>query len=146
MGKTKEKLPGRRGIWGGVAKDNRKFINAAFWILRTGFPWRDLPPDYGDQTKIHRRFCRWRGKGIQEGLPDSPAGEPDLKWLMIDAGHIKVHPHAAGAKVGNQKTGRTKGGGSARSGILPWMYMVNQSGSSSHQEPWQIVPCFIFIG
>ncbi len=23
--------------------------------------------------------------------------EPDYKWLMIDASHCKVHPHAAGA-------------------------------------------------
>jgi len=28
-------LPGRRGSWGGVARDNRQFINAVFWILRT---------------------------------------------------------------------------------------------------------------
>lgn len=41
-------LPGRRGAWGRVAKDNRKFINAVAWILRTGTPWRDLPSDYGD--------------------------------------------------------------------------------------------------
>ncbi|CEK23322.1 conserved protein of unknown function [Xenorhabdus nematophila AN6/1] len=27
---------------------------------------------------------------------------------MIDASHIKVHPHAAGAKGGNQDMGRTK--------------------------------------
>ena len=29
-------LPGRRGSWGGVAIDNRRFINAIIWILRTG--------------------------------------------------------------------------------------------------------------
>lgn len=45
-------LPGRKGQWGREAKDNRQFINAVFWILRTGSPWRDLPPDYGD-WKIH---------------------------------------------------------------------------------------------
>ena len=31
-------LPGRRGCWGGVAHDNRRFLNAVFWILRTGAP------------------------------------------------------------------------------------------------------------
>ena len=38
---------GQRGQWGGIAEDNRRFINGVFWILRTGAPWRDLPPDYG---------------------------------------------------------------------------------------------------
>jgi transposase len=57
-------LPGRVGAWGGKARDNRLFINAVFWILRTGAPWRDLPPDYGDWKHTHRRFCRWRDRGV----------------------------------------------------------------------------------
>ena len=45
-------LPGRSGSWGGIARDNRLFINAVFWIMRTGAPWRDLPPDYGCWSNI----------------------------------------------------------------------------------------------
>ena len=45
-------LLGRRGSVGRPASDSRLFVNAVFWIMRTGAPWRDLPPDLGD-WKIH---------------------------------------------------------------------------------------------
>ncbi|OTZ93437.1 IS5/IS1182 family transposase, partial [Bacillus thuringiensis serovar darmstadiensis] len=36
------------GKWGGSnANDNRLFVNACLWIIRTGSPWRDLPTEYG---------------------------------------------------------------------------------------------------
>ena len=103
-------LPGRCGAWGRAAQDNRRFINAVIWILRTGAPWRDLPPEYGDWKNTNRRFCRWRDKGIWKKLFNLFVQDPDFEWLMIDASYIKVHPHAAGAIGGNQDMGRTKGG------------------------------------
>ena len=132
------RLPGRAGAWGGVAKDNRLFINAVLWILRTGAPWRDLPPDYGDWKNTHRRFCRWRDKGIWEKLLETLVDEPDYEWLMIDASHIKVHPHATGAVGGNQAMGRTKGGLTLRY-TWPWMRMVCQSECLLQQVPRRIV-------
>jgi transposase len=132
------RLPGHEGAWGGKARDNRLFINAVFWILRTGAPWRDLPPNYGDWKNTHRRFCRWRDKGIWESLLEQLVTEPDYEWLMIDASHIKVHPHAAGAKGGNQDMGVTKGGSTVRY-IWPWMRMVCRSELLLQQVPWLIV-------
>ncbi len=130
-------LPGRRGRWRGVAQDNRRFLDAVLWILRTGAPWRDLPPDYGDWKNTHRRFCRWRDKGIWESLLEQLMDEPDYAWLMIDASHIKVHPHAAGARGGNQAMSRTKGG-STRSCTWPWMRMVCRSERLLQQVPRRI--------
>jgi len=131
-------LPGKPGDWGGVARDNRKFINAVVWILRTGAPWRDLPPAYGDGLKVHRRFSRWRDKGVWERLLSVVIEEPDFEWLMIDTSHSKVHPHATGAVGGNQDMERTKGGLTPRY-IWPWMRMVTQSEYLLQQVPRRIV-------
>ena len=62
-------LPGQRGQWSGIAQDNRRFINAVFWVLRTDTPWRDLPPDYGKWGTVHQRFIRWLRKGVWGKLP-----------------------------------------------------------------------------
>ena len=67
-------LPGKVGSVGRPSSDNRLFINAVFWILRTDAPWRDLPPDYGDWKNTHRRFIRWRDKGIWEKLLEQLIG------------------------------------------------------------------------
>ena len=131
-------LPGREGTRGVTARDNRNFLNAVFWILRTGAPWRDLPPDYGDWKNTHRRFCRWRDSGVWERLLEILVSDPDFEWLMIDASHIKVHPHATGARGGNQDMGRTTGGSTPRY-IWPWMRMVCRSGCLLQQVPLQIV-------
>ena len=130
-------LLGRDGTRGVTARDNRRFINAVFWILRTGAPWRDLPPDYGDWKNTHRRFCRWRDKGAWESLLEVLIVEPDFEWLMIDASHIKVHQHAAGARGGNQDMGRTKGGSTQRY-IWPWMRMAIRSECLLQRVPQRI--------
>ena len=71
-------------------------------------------------------FVVWRDKGIRENLLSQIIDEPDFEWIMIDASHIKVHPHAAGAVGGNQAMSRTKGGLTQRY-IWPWMRMVCRS-------------------
>ena len=55
-----------------------------------------------EDENTHRRFCRWRDKGVWEALLEMFVKEPDMEWLMIDASHSKVHPHASGAKGGAQ--------------------------------------------
>jgi transposase len=127
-------LSGRKGQWGGIAQDNRRFINAVLWNLRTGAPWRDLPPDYGGWKNTHRRFCRWRDKGLWEALLAALIEDPDFEWLMIEASHVKAHAHAAGAKGGNQAMGRTKGGLTQKY-IWPWMRMVCRCESLLQQVP-----------
>ena len=130
-------LPGQAGQWGGIAEDNRRFVNAVFWVLRTGAPWRDLPSPYGNWNSTAKRFRRWVKEGIWEKVLESLIDEPDFEWLMIDASHCKVHPHAVGAVGGNQDMERTKGGLTPKY-IWPWMRMVCRSERLLQQVPLRI--------
>lgn len=102
-------LPGRNGSCGGIAKDNRRFINAIFWIMRTGSSWRNVQPDLGDWSNTHRRFISWGDAGVWERMLEVLIDDPDFACLMIEATFCKVHPDASGARGGNQKMSRTKG-------------------------------------
>jgi len=135
--KIESYFPGQRGQWGGIAHDNRRFFNGTCWILRTGAPWRDLPEDYGKFSSVHKRFKRFCDNGTWDKILEQIIDEPDFEWLMIDASHCKVHPHAAGAKGGNQDMARTKGGSTPKY-ILPWMRMVCRSDSLSQRVPQRI--------
>ena len=83
---------GAQASWDGIARDNRRFIKAVFWILRIGAPWRDLPQAYDDWKNTHRRFSRWKDKGIWEKPFKGLIDDPDLEWLMIDASHANGSP------------------------------------------------------
>ncbi len=53
-------LPGNISDAGAMAKDNRPFLEAVFWRVRTGSPWRDLPPRFGHWKSQFQGFRRWR--------------------------------------------------------------------------------------
>lgn len=55
-------LPGKVSDAGVTARDNRLFLEAVFWRVRTGSPWRDLPPAFGHWNSQFRRFRRWARK------------------------------------------------------------------------------------
>lgn len=130
-------LPGQRGQWGGIAEDNRRLLNGVFWVLRTGAPWRDMPPQYGNWNSVYQRFRRWRNSGLWEKILEALIVDPDFEWLRIDASHCKVHPHAAGAVRGNQDMERTKGGSTPKY-TWPWMRMVCRSEFLLQRVPQQI--------
>jgi transposase len=90
-------LPGRPGQHGGVARDNRLFVNAVLWVARTGAGWRDLPPRFGNWNSIWRRFDRWAAKGAWARVMAALRDE-DLEWLILDSTSVRAHPAAAGAK------------------------------------------------
>ena len=44
--------------------DHRNTLEGILYRMRTGIHWRDLPPDFGDRSKVFRRFNLWSKKGI----------------------------------------------------------------------------------
>jgi transposase len=61
-------LPGKIGDPGCSGRDNRAFLEAVFWIVRTQSPWRDLPPEFGKWYTTYTRFNRWAKKGVWPGV------------------------------------------------------------------------------
>ena len=98
--RIKDLLPGQPGKPGDKGKDNRLFVNAMFWIAKTGAPWRDLPERLGDWKNTHRRFSRWAEKDVWETIFKALNADADLEWLMLDSTVNRAHQHAAGAKKG----------------------------------------------
>ncbi len=93
-------LPGKVSDAGATAKDNRLFLEAVFWRARTGSPWRDLPPAFGNWNSQFRRFRRWAKTGVFESLFNAMRDDPDLEYALIDGTIVSVHQKAAGAKGG----------------------------------------------
>lgn len=95
--RIKDLLPGLPGGHGGVAQDNRRFVDAVLWIAKTGAPWRDLPERLGNWNSTWRRFDRWCSKGVWARVMAALQDE-DLEWLILDSTVIRAHPAAAGSK------------------------------------------------
>ena len=100
-------LPGKPGDPGATAKDNRLFVEAVLWIIRTGAPWRDLPPELGKWHTTYTRFSRLTQSGVWQRIIETVTDDPDLAALLIDSTSIRVHQHGTGAlkKTANKPSG-----------------------------------------
>lgn len=93
-------LPGKQGDAGATGKDNRLFLEAVLWRVRTGAPWRDLPADFGNWNSVFRRFRRWAEGGVFERIFKEISGTPDFEYAMIDGTIVQAHQKASGARGG----------------------------------------------
>ena len=77
-------LPGKAGDPGRSGTDNRLFLEAVLWLVRTGVPWRDLPEVFGRWNTVFRRFRRWACKGVFESIFTALSGDPDFEYALVD--------------------------------------------------------------
>lgn len=104
-------LKGSKKVYVSDGKNCKNFLEAMYWISRTGAQWRELPKDYGNWNSIFKRFNNWSKKQIWDALLKFCAQDPDLEYIMIDATIVRAHACAAG--YGDQEVqglGRSKGG------------------------------------
>ena len=90
-------LRGKAGDRGRSGLDNRRFVEAVFWIARTGRPWRDLPVEFGKWNSIYIRFARWSNKNAWQNIFEVLRENADIEEVSIDSTVIRAHQHAAGA-------------------------------------------------
>lgn len=91
----------------------RLFLEAVWYVTRSGCQWRLLPLYYGCWRAIHKRFKSWSETGVIEGFLRHLTKEYDREFIMIDSTIIRAHPCSAGYKKNQQDRealGRSKGG------------------------------------
>ena len=93
-------VPGKPGDPGRSGVDNRRFVEAVLWLVRTGSPWRDLPESFGSWNSVFRRFRRWVQKGVFESLFKALSDDQDFEYAIIDGTIVRVHQHGTGARGG----------------------------------------------
>jgi putative transposase len=85
-------------IYIGQENECRQFLEAVFWITRSGSQWRLLPDKYGNWNTIYKRFARWSQAGIFEKLFEHISQDRDLEYLLIDSTIVRAHACSAGAQ------------------------------------------------
>jgi transposase len=91
----------------------RLFVEAVWYVARSGCQWRLLPEYYGSWRAVHLRFKSWSDAGIWARLFKSAQVEPDTEVTMIDSTIVRAHACSAGYKKDSQaeeSLGRSRGG------------------------------------
>lgn len=88
-------------------------LEAFFWILRTGDPWREVPERFGKWQTVYSQFRRWSRCGLWERLLEWFAAEAKGTVRFVDGSYIKLHQHGlqgAGARRAAEAIGLSRGG------------------------------------
>jgi transposase len=109
ISKPRRRKDGRGRPW----RDPRDVLDGVLWVLRTGAPWKDLPPRYPPYQTCHRRFQQWCRDGTLHRVLRALAehlykrGGVDITECFIDGTFV-------GVKKGGLPSGRPSAARGAR--------------------------------
>lgn len=95
--------------------DPRKILNALFYLVRAGCPWRFLPKDFPPFTTVQNRFYAWRDSGRWEqivsvlvmAVREAEGREAAPSVVIVDSQSVKTTE--AGGPKGYDAGKKTKG-------------------------------------
>ena len=90
-------LQGKPGDRGRSDNNNRLFVEAVFWVGRTGSPWHDLPVEFGPWNSAYVRFARWSDEQIWHKVFAVLRQDADFEEVYLDSTFVRARQHAAGA-------------------------------------------------
>lgn len=106
--RVRDHLPGKAGDPGRTAENNRLFVDAVIYVLKTGIPWDDLPTRFGKPNTVWKRYDRWCQAGVWERV-GRLLGDAELsarhEEVQLDSTSVKAHPTAA---TGRRRAGEKK--------------------------------------
>lgn len=96
-------------------RESRDVLNGILWVMRTGAPWKDLPPRYPPYQTCHRRFQEWVTNDTFEAILAVLAKD------LLDRGGIDISEgFIDGTFAGAKKGGPASGKRSAARGARSW--------------------------
>lgn len=98
-----------------ATEDLRSTVEGILYKLRTGTPWRDLPPNFGAWNAVFKRFNDWCKKGKIRDVFRKLSADPDHEWTFVDGTIVKAHQHSSGAAKGSETAiGKSVAGNSTK--------------------------------
>ena len=89
---------GRRPAW-----PLRELVNAIFYVLRGGVPWRMLPPCFPPRQTVYGWFAAWRDAGVWQSI--------NHRLVMLDRERAGRDASPSAAVIDSQSVKTTEAGG-----------------------------------